>query len=212
LAEDLDKIESTLLRFVVALDAAIDETKYKEEYAKKLYKLLSPSNDSTDSLQYFVKFSAGELPRSALASFVKQVQLQRKLKKGPTGEKYWWSVGRPGHGASVEVVASSREEAIEKGRAEYPDWSSATNITAKPLRPYDSSPVRASVGEPQPAGAVGSGEFTGTWKIVDGNGRELHRFSGIGNNQTDANRFAIRWLTSNGYGHGTEVSVLPVMG
>lgn len=35
------KIENTLLRFVVALDAAVDPEKYKAEYAKKLYKLLS---------------------------------------------------------------------------------------------------------------------------------------------------------------------------
>jgi hypothetical protein len=40
-----DKIEPTLLRFVVALDAAVHEDKYKQEYQKKLYKLLEPSMD-----------------------------------------------------------------------------------------------------------------------------------------------------------------------
>lgn len=154
LDEDIEKIKSTLLRFVVAMDAAVNESKYKEEYAKKLYKLLAPSNDESDTLQYFARFSAGELPRSALASFVKQAQLQRKLKKGPTGAKYWWSVGRPGYFASVEVVASSKEEAIEKGLAEYPDWRGARDITAKPLRPHSDAPVRATVGEPQPVGRV----------------------------------------------------------
>jgi hypothetical protein len=154
-----DKIESTLLRFVVALDAAVDESKYKQEYAKKLYKLLAPSNDSSDTLQYFAKFSAGELPKSALTSFVRQAQLQRKLKKGPTGAEYWWSVGRPGYFASVEVVAKSKEEAIEKGLAEYPDWRTARDVTAKPLRPYDTSSVKATVGEPQSAGSIGQQQY-----------------------------------------------------
>lgn len=149
LNEDIKKIKATLLRFVVAMDAAVDENKYKDEYAKKLYKLLAPSNDTSDTLQYFAKFSAGELPRSALASFVKQAQLQRSMKKGPTGAKYWWKVSRPDRFSSVEVVATSKEEAIEKGRAEYPDWATAPNIQATPLRPFDNSPVKATAGAPQ---------------------------------------------------------------
>lgn len=137
-----DKIVPTLLRFVVAMDAAMDETAYKEEYAKKLYKLLEPSEDGTNTLKFFAQYSAGELPRSALASFVRQAQLKRKINKEPAGngKKYWWKVGRTGYFASVEVVATSKEDAIEKGKAEYPDWSSATDMTATPLRPYEGTP------------------------------------------------------------------------
>jgi hypothetical protein len=40
LGEDLSKLEDTLLRFVVALDIAADKNKYRDEYAKKLYKLM----------------------------------------------------------------------------------------------------------------------------------------------------------------------------
>ena len=159
LNEDFDKLKNTLYRFVVALDAALDETKYKQEYAKKLYKLLSPSNDSTNTLEYFARFSAGELPQSALKSFVRQAQLQRKIKKDPTsGQKYWWEVSNPGYLASIEVVATNKEEAIDKalGPDGYPNWASNRNVlVAKPLRPFDASPVRARVGEPQPAGSVG---------------------------------------------------------
>jgi len=138
LAAGQGKIENTLLRFAVAMDAAVDETKYKEEYAKKLYKLLAGNDlDRTNTLAYFAKYAAGELPQAALKSFIKQAQLERSLKKEPNGKKMWWSVGRPGFGASVQVVASSEQEAIEKGRSEYPDWARATNITATPLRPYE---------------------------------------------------------------------------
>ena len=139
LNENFDKIENTLYRFVVALDAAVDESKYKQEYAKKLYKLLTGNDrDSTDTMAYFAKYAAGDLPQSALKSFVRQAQLERKVQKDPTGgQKYWWSVGRPGYGASVNVVATSKEEAIEKGKAEYPDWANARDMTAKPVKPFE---------------------------------------------------------------------------
>jgi hypothetical protein len=138
LNENFDKIETTLLRFVVAMDAAADETKYKQEYAKKLYKLLNPK-EGKSTLTYFAQYAAGELPKQALKSFIRQAQLERKVnKEDPTaGKKYWWRVSRPGYGASVEVVATSREEAIEKGKVEYPDWSRANDMEAKPVRPFE---------------------------------------------------------------------------
>jgi hypothetical protein len=55
------------------------------------------------------------------------------------------------------------------------------------------------------------GAFTGAWKIVDSDGNELHRFSGIGNQQRDANRVATQWLTDNGYSYGADVTVLPIV-
>jgi hypothetical protein len=55
------------------------------------------------------------------------------------------------------------------------------------------------------------GEWTGHWIVRDENGQELTRFHGIGNDQQDANRHAIQWLTRNGYGSGTEVEVVPEM-
>ena len=281
--DNKDKIESTMLRFVVAMEAALDPEKYRQEYLKKLYKLLSPKSE-TDTLSYFAKYVAGELPQSALKSFIKQAQLERGLKKGNTGgEKFWWSVSRPGYGASIEVVASSKEEAlavaVEPGN--YPDWASARNLEAKPLRPYSKDPVKAKAGEPQPAGATGSikyslfnrttdqvyrefwaadddmareigsryreeiraenpdasvglrrapipgstqdlqrqraqqqqpgNEFTGTWRILDANDREIHRFSGIGNNQGDANRHAMEWLRRNPEQMRDGVVVVPEM-
>jgi hypothetical protein len=138
LNEDLATIEATLLRFVVAMDAAVDPNKYKEEYAKKLYKLLAPSNDTTDTLQYFARFSAGTLPRSALTSFVKQAQLQRTMKKtGPqAGKRYWWDVSKPDSAAGIRVVAATKEEAIAKAQGEYPEWRYARNIVATPSEEY----------------------------------------------------------------------------
>jgi hypothetical protein len=42
-------------------------------------------------------------------------------------------------------------------------------------------------------------------------GREVYRFSGVGNAQRDANRVAIQWLRDNGYDQGTDIEVLPIM-
>lgn len=172
LNEDFEKLESTLLRFVVALDIAIKPDAYKQEYAKKLYKLLSPADDGTNIVQLFSNYKSGKIEREQLIQQLKSVQIQRKITKDPTGgQKYWWSVSRPGHFASIEVVASSKEEAIDKAIEpdNYPDWARArSSLQAKPLRPYDTSPVRASVGEPEAVGRQSGPELNGRESNPDG--------------------------------------------
>ena len=86
LGDNFDLIEPTLLRFVVALDAAIDPEKYRQEYQKKLYKLLTADNKDDSTIRYFVDYVAGKIPKAALRSFVKQAQLERGLKKNPAPE------------------------------------------------------------------------------------------------------------------------------
>ena len=80
LEEDISTLENTLLRFVVALDAALDPEKYRKEYLKKLYQILQPKSNN-DLIAYFAQYSAGVLPKSALKSFVKQAQLQRDARR-----------------------------------------------------------------------------------------------------------------------------------
>jgi hypothetical protein len=82
LNQDIDKIKNTLLRFVVALSAAVDPNKYREEYLKKLYQVLAPKSEE-DPVAIFAKYSAGQLPQTALKSFIRQIQLQRQAKKQP---------------------------------------------------------------------------------------------------------------------------------
>jgi hypothetical protein len=45
--------------------------------------------------------------------------------------------------------------------------------------------------------------------VLDGLGREVYRFSGIGNNQSDANGVAADWMRQNGRGGNFEV--VPIM-
>ena len=65
---------------------------------------------------------------------------------------------------------------------------------------------------PQTLTRPGQGQqvFTGEWKVVDSQGQELYRFSGVGNNQGDANRVAAQWAQRNQV--SDEVNVVPVMG
>lgn len=55
-------------------------------------------------------------------------------------------------------------------------------------------------------------QFTGEWKIVDPDGNEIYRFSGVGNVQADANNVAMAWLRRNPQQMQSGVEVLPVMG
>lgn len=139
LKEDLDKIVATMNRFAVALDAAVDPEKYKEEYSKKLYKVIAPE-DADDTIKYFAKYAAGAMPKAALKSFLKQAKLEREVKRKPdSGKRYWWHVTVAGSGAGTEVVAANRDEAIDvaidhnSGLARYNRGA----FTAKVLRPYE---------------------------------------------------------------------------
>ena len=125
-------IETTLMRFVVALDAAMDPAKYRDEYLKKLYRLLDPKGGESkglsgtgkkDTVRYFADFVAGEFPKAALKSFIRQAQLERnkvndtnnELKPRPSNYKiYQMSDGRT---MDTFYAADS-----EQARAEFIDW------------------------------------------------------------------------------------------
>ena len=139
---NFDQIENTLRRFTVALSAAVDPEAYRKEYLKKLYKLLDVGSEK-DPLSYFAKYAAGELPRAALKSFVRQARLEREVKRGKETGPMWWRVYKEGknarNGAMIEVVASSEKEAKEKAAKEWREpllVSTLNQMDAEPLRPY----------------------------------------------------------------------------
>jgi hypothetical protein len=189
LDSNFDKIENTLLRFTVALSAAINPEAYRKEYLTKLYKLLSEGmadKSDVNIIQLFSNYSAGELDKAALIRQVRQKQLARNVAKGKATGKMWWNVSRPGYMGSIEVVANSKEEAIDVALqpSNYPNWASARNtLQAKPLRPYQEKPSAPA----QPAA-----DNQGNWGIwldaaerfvriprteTGGDGQALRRFS-----------------------------------
>ena len=316
LDSNFDQIETTLMRFVVALDAAMDPAKYLQEYQQKLYKLLTgqqfgrrgselewditskamvwtkdqrfargkdaftarqtpafsttvtaktakeawekakPSPDAKASeyrieprsaagpdndalLKIFSKWSTGEMSEAELSKGLKQAQLERnkvkdtyaELKPGQSNYKiYQISDGR--------IVGTFYAADRTQADAEFTDWLMSpaaggrdgfryapidtpiqgqidTDSAANTRRWADyeanqaPTPVPGSTQDIQQRRAAG--EFTGSWQIIDSRGNELHRFSGIGNSQADANRVAAGWLARAGYQDGLEVAVVPVM-
>lgn len=136
-------IEPTLLRFVVAMDAALDETKYQKEYAKKLYKLLAPGSDEPGILELFANYSAGDLPKDALIRQVRQQQLARNVAKGkgPVGQQYWWNVQWDAN-RRIEVVASNKGVARQVAAEEWGvpvEQLAIAKVTM--LRPYEPEPA-----------------------------------------------------------------------
>ena len=150
LNEDIGKLTNTLLRFVVALDAALDPEKYRQEYLKKLYQLLQPKSEE-DPLAIFAKYSAGALPKSALKSFIKQAQLIRNIKTGkPQAQgKNWWLVKQIDGAGSIEVVASNEQEAKARARASWEISIPDNKLDAKPVRAYDLDYQRNELTAPQ---------------------------------------------------------------
>ena len=149
LDENFDQIENTLLRFTVAMSAALNPEAYRQEYLTKLYKLLSENNKGDDTIKYFSDYVAGKIPKAALRSFVKQAQLQRNIKRGKTdGQKMWWKVYKDGKNAgryspTIEVVATSEKEAIDKAAKEWGEpllVNTLARMDAEVLRPYEEKP------------------------------------------------------------------------
>jgi len=135
LNEDIDKLTNTLLRFVVALDAALDPEKYRQEYLKKLYQLLRPKSKE-DPLAIFAIYSAGGLPKEELKNFIRQGQL-RNIKAGkPQAQgKNWWTVSQIDGSDSIEVVASNEQEAKARARASLGISTPDNMLSAEIFRP-----------------------------------------------------------------------------
>jgi hypothetical protein len=208
IADNPQKMVDTINRMVVTMDAAMDPNKYKEEYQKKLYKLLTGQGggreaktgakqemkaDDKDLLNIFSRYAAGELPRQALKSFVRQVQLQRKVAKGENTGKMWWNVKYAGQ--RMEVVATNKGDAKVVAVKEWgltpaqAQLISAADIT--PLRPYEETPQKQGT---TVAGRPNNPE--GNWYLKDSDTDEIfYRFNAA--NYQDAHTVLQQWKQEN---------------
>ena len=143
--KDMDKIQNTMMRYARALSLAMDPEAEKQEYAKKLYKTLTnvqtqqvtdpktgskrtevkPGQD--DAIGLFSRYVAGEMPKSALRSFLKQLQQSRETKRQATaGKPMVWRVTTGNQ--SMNVVATGEKEAKEKALREWDYNVSPVNL------------------------------------------------------------------------------------
>lgn len=117
LDQDIPKLINTALRAAQALRIATDDGAYKQEYAKKLYKLISPNEgdwtDPNNSVALFSRYALGQINKSELVDNVRQAQVARKEKKGE--DQQYWVMNKDGSGGKQMVHATSSTEAIIKG-------------------------------------------------------------------------------------------------
>lgn len=117
LNENFDLIVPTLMRFVVALDAAVDPNKYKAEYLKKLYKVLSASMPTGgDQIRLFAKYAAGEVDSETLKDFIRVMQSLRKQepsKAAIPGQKP--PAANPNATVSTQSQQSAPVESVTEG-------------------------------------------------------------------------------------------------
>ena len=70
------------------MNIALHPEMERKEYQKKFSKLLTADKkDETDTIKYFTQFATGNMPRSALISFVKTAQSKRDFAKKAKAEK-----------------------------------------------------------------------------------------------------------------------------
>ena len=291
-SQDIDKLQSTLSRYAQAMWIASHPDMYRDEYQKKMYKLLDAADDKTDTIKELSKMAAGKSSDKNISSWFEHLkavlqksQIKRMSTKGDAVLQ--WQVRIKGTPIGAQVVARTAQEAIQicqssdagwgklpidkfsaepigpatpreiegynagsvKTQAEPQatsegaqwevydkttgesvhrfnnpqndmagarqigqTWYSANDIQLPRnqlgLRPVESSGTSVSRTQ-QPEPRTSGNEFTGEWRVVDGLNREVYRFGGIGNSQSDANRVAREWAQRTGFDGNMEV--YPVM-
>jgi len=210
---DLPKIKNTLLRYVRAMGLAADPEAEKQEYAKKLYKFLSPMvRGDEDIIKYFTQFSAGTLPSTALKSFIRQAQMKRggrkaagsgiELGEGPNLYLFkYYSVVDPADDPekfTINVRGASRRDAIANFRKKFEEGD-YNILEIKDIDITDNSASQAQ--------ARASAEATGLYRIIDNNGAYLATITA--DNPMDAYTKAVQRVTTAGLADGSWKLIAP---
>jgi hypothetical protein len=166
--------------------------------------------------------------RPATAEEIKQYQAQaqdnaqdrqdiEQRVRGSSGEQRYrvqWTERRDGRDItdSLGVTARNADAAMASVRSALEAQGRRPTTISADTAPIAGSTLDLAQQRAQRAAAQSQGEWTGHWIVQDGQGRELTRFHGIGNNQSDANRHAARWLGTNRPDlAGQEIEVVPEM-
>ena len=136
LNEDIAKLESMVHRFIVALDIACDPSKYKEEYAKKFYKLVNPGGDNK-AADAFSRYNAGIINIETLQKELYSKSVQPRTPLGNKTKPYdnvWNVASLAGH--EITVQADTAIAAIDVARKQL-----KLNSVQYPNRSFTVTPV-----------------------------------------------------------------------
>ncbi len=191
--EAIEKIKNTLLRYVRVMAIASDPNDAKQEYAKKLYKLLASAaanEKDLDVIKWFTMYSSGNIAKAELVARLKQAQAKRKVLK--VLDTSWTLIGMYDRPITI-VQAKTEEEAWAKGR----EWekSNPVNGGLRGIRQSTEDDI-------QQLTAASSNEPEGSlqrWVIYgdndDGNSIPLAYISA--RDRQEASRLAFRWGRDN---------------
>jgi hypothetical protein len=147
LTSNFDKIENTMLRYIVALDAACDPNKYKKEYYKGLYKVLKPKDEKSD-LSMFARYMSGEITRSEYAETLEKQRKERFrdqgiriLQKDEVEENDWEVTYDDGKKSNTIYIANTDkvpdDEAAFKAAQKFkPQWFKPDTIEYVTVKPF----------------------------------------------------------------------------
>lgn len=140
LSMDLDKVIETMLRYVVALQIALDPNAYKREYAAKLYKVLSP-NKQDDAVALFSMWKADNIDSADLKSqWARKILFadpektfspeKERLAANILAKQNLWLI-RDGRTGSIQrqIRAATKADAEKK----YQEW---LDLFSNPGKPY----------------------------------------------------------------------------
>lgn len=147
LDKNFDKIENTILRNIVALDAACDPNKYKKEYQKALYKLLKPKDEKSD-MSMFARYMSGEINRSEYVDSLEKSRTERFreqgiriLKPSELEENDWVITYDDGKTQDTIYIANTdkvptEEAAFNAAKKFKPQWFKPNTIDYITVKPY----------------------------------------------------------------------------
>jgi hypothetical protein len=104
--EDIDRLKNTLLRYAQAMAVAGDASAYRNEYYKKLYKLIAPTTGDV-ALDLFSRYNAGTINLSELKKSWAEKALEKERSK--PGNEREWEAYNPTTG---EVLGSTQDDSL----------------------------------------------------------------------------------------------------
>lgn len=111
-SKDIPKLRNMLLRYSQAMVVAADPQAERNEYYKKLYKLIAPATGDA-SLDLFARFASGAISKEDLKQQWATATLE---KEKPSGEPTKWEVFDQRTGSTLATVdAATRGEAMDIG-------------------------------------------------------------------------------------------------
>jgi hypothetical protein len=182
----IEKIKNTLLRYVRVMALAADPYEAKQEYAKKLYKMLynAQSNKNEDNtIKWFAMYASGNISKWELVTKLKAKQELRLAKKrGPID----YAILNRNSDPITIVKAINNNEALTKGI----EWERSNPV---------SGGVRGvRLATPEDIKAVANRNTEGRWQRWNVYGHEGQIFTSVSaRTPQEASLLALRWGREN---------------